>query len=558
MGGTMSEPVVADPSLYQLANGVVLLRACKCSICGYVFFPPHGYGCESCGAGPQATAEELVEPSGVASSVATVHHNPFAADVPYAIAEIMLDSGPTIRGLLDSPVGQGASIGSRVSGTLVPNGTRRGEADVLELRFSPATSEPTPRSAVSASAPPSPVPGAAPIASGARLCRLTPPPPRRPIGTMRPVYVVGVGLHRYQRPSDTTYVDLGLTAVRSALDDAGIEWPSVDAAYTATVNVGFAAGRTMLRYLGTTGIAMSQVENASASGSTGFRSACVDVASGTSEVALAIGVDKVALPNMAPGKAGIHDLIGARLMPVTHFALLANAYMNTWDIEPEVLGLVAVKNHRNGAENPYAQRQKVRSLADVMADPPLSGSLTRLQCCPIGEGAAAAIVASEDAIASLGLDESRCVRVLSSVAASERVYSPGVNWDTALTGDTTERALAEAQISPDQLDVVEVHDAFTIEELLYIEAMGLCEPGQAAPLLVEGAWDIGGRCAVSPSGGLVSMGHPFGPTGVGQVAEVTRQLRGEAGARQQPGAQFGLAHMVGVGAVCVVHVLSST
>jgi acetyl-CoA acetyltransferase len=124
-----------------------------------------------------------------------------------------------------------------------------------------------------------------------------------------------------------------------------------------------------------------------------------------------------------------------------------------------------------------------------------------------------------------------------------------------LTQETAEIALREAQVTAAELDVVELHDAFTVEEVEYVEAMGLCGEGQAVPQLKEGVFDIGGRCAVSPSGGLISMGHPIGPTGVGQIGEITRQLRGEAGPRQQPGARTGLAHMVGVGAVCYVHIL---
>lgn len=376
------------------------------------------------------------------------------------------------------------------------------------------------------------------------------------LAELRPVRVVGVGLHPYQRSSDTTYVDLGLTAVRGALDDAGVAFDAVESAFTATVNVGFAAGRTMLRYLGATGIPMAQCENASASGSTAFRLACLEVATGVCDVALAVGVDKLALPNMAPSKAGVRDLLGSRMLPFTHFALLADAYLHRWDLPAEVLAHVAVKNHGNGAANPFAQRQKVRTLDDVMAEP-IAGVLTRLQGCPIGEGAAAAIVASDDAIERLGIDASRAVTVASSAARSEQLVGPGQNWDTELTRATVGAALDAASVGPDELDVIEVHDAFTIEELLYLEAIGVCPPGEAGPLLLEGAWDVGGRCAVSPSGGLLAMGHPLGPTGLGQVAEVTRQLRGEAGVRQQPDARVGLAHMVGVGAVCVVHVLTA-
>jgi acetyl-CoA acetyltransferase len=378
---------------------------------------------------------------------------------------------------------------------------------------------------------------------------------KKTLRQMRPVYVVGIGLHRYQRMSDTPYVTLGLAAVREALNDARIEWRSVESAYTGTAFIGMAASRPMLRHLGATGIAMAQVENASASGSTAVRQACLDVASGLADVSLAVGVDKPGPIAGAPGKTNIHDLVGRRVVPFTHFALLANEYMNRYGATAEEVAMVAVKNNRNGANNPYAQRQKAVTLEEVLAGPPISGSLTRLQCCPVGEGAAAVIVASDDAIAKLGIDRSRAIRVTASVSRSERVYRGAKNFDAELTHETVAQAYEEAQIAPQDLDVVELHDAFTIEELLYVEAMGLCGEGEGARMITSGAVDIGGKCAISASGGLLAMGHPIGPTGTGQVAEITRQLRGEAGVRQQPHARTGLAHMVGVGAVCVVHVL---
>jgi len=186
---------------------------------------------------------------------------------------------------------------------------------------------------------------------------------------------------------------------------------------------------------------------------------------------------------------------------------------------------------------------------------PIAGSLTRLQCCPFGEGAAAVIVASERAVDELGIDAARAVQVIASVARSERVYAPGESVIVELTRESTAEAFEAAGVGPHDLDVVEVHDAFSIEELLYTEALGLCGEGEGAEYLAKGRSRIGGECAVSASGGLIAMGHPFGPTGVGQVAEVTRQLRGEAGVRQQPNARLGLTHMVGVGQVCLVHVL---
>ena len=372
----------------------------------------------------------------------------------------------------------------------------------------------------------------------------------------RPVYVVGTGLHRYQRRSESTYVELGLTAVRAALVDAGLTWVDVETAYTGTALLGMGGSRIMLSRLGATGIPMAQVENASASGSTAVAQAALDVASGRTDVALAVGVDKPVggLPS-APSEAGIKNLEGGSVVPFTHFALLASEYMDAHGVAAEHVAGVALKNHRNGALNPFAQRQKARSLEEIMAEP-ISGSMTRLQCCPVGEGAAAVIIASGEGIERLGLDRSRAVPMLASATRSEGIYGPGVGIDAALTVETAEDAFTQAGVGAQDMDVLEVHDAFSIEELLYTEALGFCAPGEAASLVEAGEFSIGGRCAVSPSGGLLAMGHPIGPTGAGQVVEVTRQLRGEAGARQQPNARLGLTHMVGIGAVCVVHIFA--
>lgn len=373
---------------------------------------------------------------------------------------------------------------------------------------------------------------------------------------MRPVYVVGVGLHPYQNPSGTPYVALGLRAVREALDDAGVAWPVVESAYIGNALTGMAAGAAMLRYLGITGIPYAQVENASASGSTSFRQAVMEVAAGFTDVSLAMGVDTVDQWRSGPGKAGVRGLADNLSAPFTHFAMLTERYMRETGATAEQVAMVAVKNHRNGAHNPYAQRQQERTLEEVMAPPVISGVLTRLQCCPVGEGAAAVIVMSEEGIARHGVDRRRAVKVLASASRSELPPS-GENFDVALTRVTTQLAYEQAGMSPGEVDVVELHDAFSIEELLYVEAMGFCGPGEAAARLEAGDFNIGGRVAISPSGGLLAMGHPLGPTGTGQVVEVVRQLRGEAGARQHRGARVGLTHMVGIGPVCLVHILQA-
>ena len=371
---------------------------------------------------------------------------------------------------------------------------------------------------------------------------------------LRPVYVVGIGWHRYQPLSDTPYVMLGLPAIRQALADAAIAWPDVESSYIGTGLLGMAAGRAMLKHLGATGRPLVHIENASASGSAAFRHACIEVAAGIADVSLAVGVDKPGIVQRAFTKTGIGNLADDAIVPFTHFALLTNEYADKHGVKPQDVALVAVKNHRNGALNPNAHRQQARSLEEILGGKPVSGTLTALQCCPVGEGAAAVIVASEDAIKRLGIDPGRAIRVTASAASSEGAGAHATA-DAAITKDTIADALKQASVAPTNVDVLELHDAFTVEELHYVEAMGVCKPGQAIHLLKEGAFDIGGQMAVSPSGGLIAMGHPIGPTGVGQIGEITMQLRGDAGPRQHKGAKVGLAHMVGLGAVCYVHVL---
>ena len=374
---------------------------------------------------------------------------------------------------------------------------------------------------------------------------------------LRPIYVVGIGWHRYQFPTETTYVELGLTAVRASLHDAGVAWAAVESAYVAKALLPMAPGRRMLKHLGATGIPIVHVENASASGSAAFGQACLEVGAGIRDLTVAVGVDKPGPWGSSARLAGIPSLADDAIAPFTHFAMLADRYSHRWGVPFEDIARVAVKNHRNGSKNPFAQHQKVRTLEEILGGRAIAGGFTSLQCTPVGEGAAAVLVASEHAIQALGIDSQRAIQVLSSVGRSERVSHDGPAYDAELTAETTQLALNEAKVQIGAVDVIELHDAFTIEELEYLEAMGVCPEGQAAGALKDGEFDIGGRCAVNPSGGLIAMGHPLGPTGIGQIAEIVKQLRGEAGPRQQPGATVGLAHMVGIGSVCYVHVLAA-
>lgn len=375
------------------------------------------------------------------------------------------------------------------------------------------------------------------------------------LADLRPVRVVGIGLQPYSFPTGASYVELGVAAARIALADAGLIWEAVDSAIVGTASSGMGAGRAVTRHLGSTGLSVAVIENASASGSTAFRLACLEVASGISDIAIALGVDTYGgSVRRAADEDGIPRLAPAATLPVLEFALLADSYMRTYGIAPEALGSVAVKNHGNAARNPNAQFRKPRSLDQVMASQIVAGPLTALQCCPRGEGAAAVIVASDEAIGRHRLRKDRAVLVAASVSTSDIPVPEAWRAPIELTRRAVALALADCGICPDALELIELHDAFSVEELAYTEAMGLCGPGEGAALLASGDTAIGGRCAVNASGGLIGMGHPLGPTGVGQIAELTLQLRGEAAGRQHP-ARTGLAHMIGLGQVALVHVL---
>jgi acetyl-CoA acetyltransferase len=373
-----------------------------------------------------------------------------------------------------------------------------------------------------------------------------------------PVYAVGIGLHPYQFPTETPYVTLGLTAVREALSDSGLAWSDIPSAVVGTAGIGMATGRVLFRHLGSTGLEVQQVENASASGSTAVRNACLQLASGEHDVVLALGVDKFGDGRRASLKDGLVPLSPSAHIPLVKFAMLGRRLMRERGLTAQDLALVAVKNHGNAALNPYAQFRKPRTLEQVLGSARVAGDLTALQCTPRGEGAAAVVLASEAGMRRLKLDRSRAVRILSSVSSSETLAADVTSSlpIIEMVRSSARAAVDAAGVDPRELDLLELHDAFTIEEIVYSEVMGICEPGEGLDYLRRGDSRIGGRCAVNASGGLLGMGHPIGPTGVGQIAEIVRQLRGEASGRQHPNARLAMAHMIGLGSIAVAHVLS--
>ncbi|MBI5063326.1 MAG: thiolase family protein, partial [Desulfatitalea sp.] len=212
---------------------------------------------------------------------------------------------------------------------------------------------------------------------------------------------------------------------------------------------------------------------------------------------------------------------------------------------------VSVKSHFNASHNPYAQFQKAVTLEEVHAARMVSDPLTVLHCCPIGDGAAAAILCAKE-VAGKYTDKI-CPTVIGSILRS---VLPDGDPTFALTQHTAKRLYEKTGTGPEDLDLIELHDAFTIEEILYLEALGLCEPGQGGRLIDEGVTSLTGQHPINSSGGLLSMGHPIGPTGVGQIAEILWQMRRECGKRQiEKEVNLAMAHMVGAGGVCAIHLL---
>jgi acetyl-CoA acetyltransferase len=249
------------------------------------------------------------------------------------------------------------------------------------------------------------------------------------------------------------------------------------------------------------------------------------------------------------------------LLPAGFFALWATRRMHERGTKAEHLAKIAAKNWNNGSKNPMSQRQpeKPVTVEKVLQSRMVAWPLTTMMSCPIGDGAAVAIVARKELAKKLRPDRP-VVTVVASTLRSE-TYERGhlflgpVVGPARMSVDGARDVYEESGIGPEDLDLVQVHDAFAIEELEYYELLGICRPGEAEGLVESGATDLGGRIPFSTDGGLIARGHPGGPTGLAQIWETTLQLRGEAGPRQVPSARVGMCHMMGGGSVCAIHIL---
>jgi acetyl-CoA acetyltransferase len=376
---------------------------------------------------------------------------------------------------------------------------------------------------------------------------------------MREVYVIGVGLHPFGRFGEKDVIEIGREAVIAALLDAGIAWKKVEAAYCGTVFAGPMAGNKVLARVGLTGIPIMNVENACASGGSALRAAYQAIAGGFCETALAFGFEKMPRGFIAGNPNDWFATLGLAVNP-QYFALKARWHMANFGTTEDHLVKVSVKNHRNGALNPHAMYRREMSYDEIANSQMVNDPLRLLMLCAPNEGGAAVLLATKEVakqlttklikLAAIVLDSPLYGTVeVPHISVSARSHAPTV------TMTASREAYEVAGIGPQDLDLVELQDTDSASEIIYMEELGLCDRGEATRMLDEGATEITGRLPVNASGGLLSKGEPLGASALAQIAEVTWQLRGEAGPRQVKDARAGLTHVYGAYGNCAVSVL---
>jgi len=377
--------------------------------------------------------------------------------------------------------------------------------------------------------------------------------------------VAGIGMVRFGQYRDRSPAELARDAGLAALHDAGMTLADVDEAFIGYIQPAAMLGIKAMKELGLTGLPVTHVENASATGLVAFREAAWAVASGRAEVAMAIAFDK--MTDMARGGGGSRgtgrDQLDSTILPAAYFALWAQRRMHDHRTRPEHFAAIAAKNWNHGALNPLSHRQPDHEVTadEVLASRMVSSPLTAMMACPADDGAACAIVASTEWVKTHQPDR-RLVRPIASALQSE-AYSPGhtflgpVVGPATMTRTTARLAYEDAGFGPEDVHLALCHDAFANEELEYYELLGFCDEGDGDHLVETGATALGGRIPFNTDGGLIARGHPGGPTGLAMVHEIVVQLRGEAGARQVEGARRGLAHLVGGGSVCTVNLFET-
>ncbi|CAM3006585.1 Acetyl-CoA acetyltransferase [Prescottella defluvii] len=384
------------------------------------------------------------------------------------------------------------------------------------------------------------------------------------------VFVVGVGMTKFEKPGarEWDYPDMAREAGTKALADAGIDYREIRQAYVGYVYGESTSGQRAVYELGLTGIPIVNVNNNCSTGSTALYLATQAVRSGQVDCALALGFEK-----MQTGSLGTtyddreqpmmrHLLALAELQefampPAPYmFGAAGKEHMERYGTTAEQFAKIGVKNHRHSINNPYAQFQDEYTLEDVLASKPIYGPLTKLQCSPTSDGSGAVVVASEAFVDKHGL-AGQAVEIVGQAMVTDLPSTFEDRSAISLVGADMTRTAAglvyeQAGIGPADIDVIELHDCFSTNELLTYEALGLCAEGEGGKLVDADDTTYGGRWVVNPSGGLISKGHPLGATGLAQCSELTWQLRGTADRRQVTDATVALQHNIGLGGAVVV------
>jgi acetyl-CoA acetyltransferase len=380
---------------------------------------------------------------------------------------------------------------------------------------------------------------------------------------MRDVYIIGAGMTQFGKHPGRSLRDLGREACVNAIKDAEIAPKDIEAGYCGNALAPALQGETgvgqnVFWEVGIHGIPIVNVENACASGSTALREGWMAVAGGFYDMVIVAGVEKTVMPKgtmLNVGEAELEMQLGEAFP--AYFALIAQKHMEKYGTTKEQLAKVSVKNHFNGTLNPYAQFQKLMTVEEVLGSFMIADPLTLFSCCPNSDGGAALILCSKE---KLRKRDASPVRIAASVLKTGTYDNQRDFTSWEIEKRAADEAYQMASLGPKDLDVVEVHDAFTICEIIHYEGLGLCPPGEGGRLIDEGATELSGRIPVNPSGGLLSKGHPVGASGVAQVVEIVWHLRGEAGKRQVGNARVGLAQIMGGSKegdtrACTVHIL---
>ena len=379
---------------------------------------------------------------------------------------------------------------------------------------------------------------------------------------MRDVYIIGVGMTKFGELWDKSLRDLFVEASLQAIENAGVD--HIQSMYVGAMSAGLFVGQEHIAslltdYLGNEGIPATHVESACASGGIAVRQGYIEVASGVSDIVLAGGVEKMndgadVTFALATASDQEYEAFHGVTFPGL-YAMIARAHMEKYGTTREQLAEVAVKNHEHGLKNPNAQFQMAISRDTVMKSTMVADPLRLLDCSPVTDGAAAVIICSEDVAKKSGRP---LVKVRASSQATDylALHSRKDLASLPSVARAAKKAYKDAYTKPEDIDVFEVHDCFTIAELVVIEELGIVERGKSGTAVEAGITRLGGKIPVNTSGGLKSKGHPVGATGTAQIIEIVEQLRGDAGDRQVTDARLGLAqNMGGSGGSCVIHIL---